>query len=100
MFGSSSVEEIVYSNGSYSPTPLTLASGFSSVPGLAVDAIGNVFLIDQYSSAVQEIVYSNGSYGTTPVTVSSVFSYPQYLAIDAQGRVYVGDILNLRTLTP
>ena len=100
MFFNVELDEIAYTNGTYSNTPTTLTNAFARINGVAVDRTGNVFFGDAGHGTVQEFVLTNGSYGATPVTVSTGYQNLEYLAIDSHGRVYVGDIADLKVLTP
>jgi hypothetical protein len=100
MFFNVELDEIVYTNGTYSNTPTTLTSAFSHISAVAVDRSGNVFFGDAVHGTVQEFALTNGSYGATPVAVSTGYQNLRYLAIDSHGRVYAGDIADLKMLTP
>jgi sugar lactone lactonase YvrE len=88
------------------------AALFNTPQGIAVDAMGNVYVSDTNNSTVRRITpagvvttlagaagQSGGSDGTGS---SARFSYPYGLASDAAGNVYVADLGNstIRKLTP
>jgi len=83
---------------SASSTVNTIGSGFSSPAGVAVDAIGDVFVADFGHNAVKEIVGgSNGnpagvvSSSSTVNTIGSGFNSPTGVAVDGSGDVFVAD---------
>jgi sugar lactone lactonase YvrE len=71
---------------------------FNSPQGVAVDAVGNVYVTDTYNHRVQ--VFTNdgaflmqwGSYGAGP----SQFYRPMGIGVAADGKIYVGDTWNGR----
>jgi sugar lactone lactonase YvrE len=71
----------------------TVASGFNTPAGTAVDASGNVYVADYYNGAVEEILAVNGSIPPSPVinTLSAGFSAPIGVAVDGAGNVFVAD---------
>jgi NHL repeat len=79
-----------------SPTILTLATGFDSPFGIAVDRSGNVYVADFFNNAIKEIVAVGGSVPASPTvrTLSSGFNRPEGVAVDASGNVYVADTEN------
>lgn len=66
---------------------------FRSVDGIAIDASGNVYVIDRDSRLIKKFsnngnpVLQWGSYGSA----DGQFIYPQGIAVDATGNVYVSD---------
>jgi streptogramin lyase len=77
-------------------TPAALGSGFSYPLGVAVDASGDVFVVDYGNNAVKELVAVNGSIPTSPtiLTLGSGLSYPTDVAVDASGDVFVAEYGN------
>ena len=71
------------------PTITTLGSGFSSPPGIAVDAVGNIFVPDFGNNAIKKIS-TNG----TITVLGSGFSSPTSVAVDAAGNIFVADYGN------
>ena len=71
----------------YDNRPVTLSAGFSGPTSIAVDAIGNVYLVDHGHNLVKEIPAGS----TTPVVIGSGFTQPFGVAVDAAGDVYVAD---------
>jgi tripartite motif-containing protein 71 len=71
---------------------------FKSPQGVAVDATGNVYVVDQDSDRIQKFTREGafvakwGSEGTGP----GQFDYPCAIAVDTAGRVYVADEENCR----
>ena len=74
----------------------TLAGGFSSPFGVAVDGTGDVFVADAGYSAVREIVAVDGIIPASPTirTWSNGFNYPTGVAVDSSGNVFVADESN------
>jgi hypothetical protein len=98
--GNNAVYEIVAgSNGnpagvvSASSTVNPIGSGFTSPTGVAVDAIGDVFVADPNNNAVYEIVAVSGvvSSSSTVNTLSTGGS-PNDVAVDGSGNVFVADL--------
>ncbi len=88
IYGTGTASAIAYSPS----TTVTLASGFSTPEGVAVDGAGNVFITDSRNSAVKEIV-AEGDY-TTVRTLNSDFNFPFGVAVDGEGNVFVADSRN------
>ena len=72
----------------------TLGGGFSCPYGVAVDAIGNVYVADTGNSAVKKIP-SGCSSSSCVVTLGGGFSGPFTVAVDGSGNVYVADTGNI-----
>jgi hypothetical protein len=68
-----------------------LSSAFSRPVGVAVDALGNVFVADYYHSLVQQIAFSGGAYAAA-APIGSGFSLPSAVAVDGNGRLYTFDL--------
>src|SRR6185312_820973 len=68
-------------------TPVTLATGLNMPGGVAVDAIGNVFVADVNNSKVKKFPVGGGA----AVVIGSGFSFPAAVAVDAAGNVFVAD---------
>ncbi len=74
------------------------AGQFDHPAGVAVDAVGNVYVVDQYNGRIQKFD-SDGSYLGGWGSVGGAdgqFSYPQGAAVDSSGNVYVADAWNHR----
>ncbi len=65
----------------------TLASGFSSALGVAVDGWGNVFVSDRDVNTLYKIPAGS----STPSTVATGFNAPVQLAADATGNIFIAD---------
>jgi len=74
--------------------------------GVAVDAVGNLYVADTYNSRIRKIsngvittVAGNGSYGFSgdngPATSAQLY-YPGGVAVDAAGNLYIADALSER----
>ncbi len=87
------VMEIPYSNGSYG-APVSIGSGFTYPSGVAVDAAGNVYVVDYGNEALMEIRAG----GTSVQTLSSGFRGPNCVAVDSTGNVYVSDQIALKKI--
>jgi len=68
----------------YSSVPVTLATGFNTPYGVAVDTKGNVFVADFGNSQLKEILKSNGS----TVVLASGISLCTSVAVDTAGNIY------------
>jgi hypothetical protein len=71
----------------------TVATGFSSPVGVAVDGAGDLFVADAGTGAVTEVLAVNGSIPPSPSTaiVGSGFRQPTGVAVDGSGDVFVAD---------
>ncbi|MEO6875121.1 MAG: FG-GAP-like repeat-containing protein [Opitutaceae bacterium] len=98
------------SNGSIDATGS--AARFFRPYGLAVDAVGSVYVADTYNSTIRKITSDGvvttfagtaGSPGSTDATGSAArFDLPGGVALDSNGNVYVADTYNstIRKITP
>ena len=66
----------------------TLGGGFISPQGVALDAIGNVYVADVNSGEVKEIPLGCVS-SSCVTTLGGIFYYPEGVAVDGSGNVYV-----------
>ncbi len=73
----------------YNINSVTLASGFQSTTGVAVNAAGDVFIADGVANTVTKIPFGGGN--ATAVVVATGFNAPYGIAIDASGALYVAD---------
>jgi hypothetical protein len=75
----------------YAPAgPITqLGGGLTGPAGVAVDAKGDLFVVDNGGSAVKEFVAPG--YTTPGVTLGSGFKIPFGVALDGSGNVFVAD---------
>lgn len=71
-------------------TAVAVASGLTSLEGVAVDANGNVYITAD--NAVTEYPFGGGS----PIPMGSGYANPNGVAADASGAVYVADAGNAR----
>ena len=88
------------------------AARFKFPSGVAVDAVGNVYVADEYNHTIRKITPGGlvttlaglpGLAGSVNGTGSAArFNYPNGLAVDAAGNVYVADQSNctIRKITP
>jgi sugar lactone lactonase YvrE len=88
------------------------AAKFNSPYGIAVDAMGNVFVADTYNHTIRKITParvvttlagSAGQIGSTNGTGSAArFNHPYGVAVDGSGNVFVADTGNhiIRKITP
>jgi sugar lactone lactonase YvrE len=74
----------------------TLGSGFNSPEGVAVDGLGDVFVVDTGNSSVKEMLAVNGSIPALPTinTLASGLATPLGIAVDGSGNVFFADALN------
>jgi Abnormal spindle-like microcephaly-assoc'd, ASPM-SPD-2-Hydin/NHL repeat len=68
-------------------TPSTVTNSAVEPAGVAVDASGNLYIVDEQGKVLKE-TYSNGTYTETTV-ISSGITNPYGLAIDAAGNLYL-----------
>jgi sugar lactone lactonase YvrE len=73
------------------------SSALSYPSGVAVDAIGNIYLADTYNNRILKETVSAGNYTESTVPTSSV-NYPSGIAVDGSGSIYVADTGNNRIL--
>ena len=82
------VEVFTGSGVSYSAgTPF---SGFTGVATPAVDASGNVFIVDQATGYLYKESLSGSTY--TPSTLLKTLTTPRYIAVDASGNVFIANV--------
>jgi sugar lactone lactonase YvrE len=78
--------------------PATAAS-IDSPTGIAVDALGNLYIADTHNHRIRKIASSTHNIATLAFgTSQSALVLPQGLALDTQGNVYVSDVSNHRIL--
>ena len=66
-----------------------VAGGFSLASEMAIDAAGNVYIVDAQRDQVWKETLANGAYTQTAFTTAA--ATPQGIAIDAQGNLYISD---------
>lgn len=67
----------------------TVATGFSSPQGIAVDGNGNVYVAHATNNSIEEIQAAGGA----PRTIGSGFTAPDGIAVDGAGDIFVADLL-------
>jgi sugar lactone lactonase YvrE len=88
-----------------------VAASFANPVGLAIDASGNLFVVDEYSNEIRKItpdgtvttIAGNGSKGAQDGKGSAAtFNDPTGVVVDASGNLYIGDFNNatIRKITP
>ncbi len=91
--------------GNYSSAPTIGAGYFYSPYGVAVDALGYVYVADTNNHRIQKFTSSGvpvtmwgqyGDYSSTPASGAGYFNYPYGVAVDTLGNVYVADTNNHR----
>ena len=75
---------------------ITLATGFETPCGVAVDASGNVFAVASATNEVKEIEAVGGVIPASPVIrdLGSGFHFPCGVAVDGSGNVFIADTGN------
>jgi sugar lactone lactonase YvrE len=88
---SKAIEKMWPGTNSY---PFEVASGFSYLTGIAVDAQQNIYVADQGNNVIQKIVATTGAV----ITLATGYGSLQGVAVDASGNVYFSD-LNSTSIT-
>ena len=81
------------------------AATFANPVALAIDAVGNLYVADEFNNAIRRIntsgiittVAGNGVYGYSGdggLATAARLAYPAGLAIDASGNLFIGDYYN------
>ena len=83
--GSAVMRYVPAGAGTY--TPSTVTNSAADPAGVAVDASGNLYIVDELGKVLKE-TYSNGTYTETTL-ISSGIPNPYGLAIDAVGNLYL-----------
>jgi sugar lactone lactonase YvrE len=65
----------------------TIGSGFDSPTGVAVDAGGDLYVVDRYNSALYKETLASGQY--TQSTIENTLSSLNNVAVDGSGSLYV-----------
>jgi len=65
----------------------TIASGFSQPTGIAVDGLGNIFVVDRSANTLYKIPAGS----STPAAVATGFNSPWQLAADGTGNIFIAD---------
>ncbi len=86
-----------------------LSATFSGPSGIAVDAMGNIYVADDWlirkitpDGTVSTLAGTGASGSNDGIGTAASFGLPQYLAVDAAGNLYVSDEGNnlIRKITP
>jgi hypothetical protein len=75
------------------PVQSTMGGGFSTPKGVAVDAVGKVYLSDSTTSLVQ-MMLSNCTDSSCVSSIGGGFNQPRGAAVDGAGNVYIADYNN------
>ena len=67
--------------------PAPIATGLNAAQGVAVDAVGNVYIADTGSGNVLKI----SANGAAPIAVATGLTAPRGVAVDESGNVYISD---------
>jgi hypothetical protein len=95
--GIQSVVRKTLSGGSYTDSTVAdISTGLDNPIDVAVDASGNVYIVDTDIGKVWKETPSGGGY--TQTTVGSGLNHPRGVAVDGRGNVYLADTGNLRVL--
>ncbi len=85
------------------------AASFNQPTGIAIDGAGNIYVADTRNYLIRKItpagVVTTFAGSGTSASVDGTgtgasFIQPNSLAIDASGNLYVGDVVQVRTITP
>ncbi len=71
----------------YSTNAVSIGSGFAFPADVALDAAGNIYVVDASSSSLKKMPPGGGA----PTVVSSAFSAVSGVAVDAAGNIYVAN---------
>jgi Bacterial Ig-like domain (group 3)/NHL repeat len=82
--------------GGYVQT-IVASAGLLSSAGVAVDAIGNVYIADTNNNRVLKETVSGSGYTETVIPTGSLSS-PAAVAVDLNGSLYIADTMNNRVL--
>jgi sugar lactone lactonase YvrE len=72
----------------------SVGSGFSDPSGIAVDAVGNIYISDELNNRVVKETLQNGSYAQSVLPTGTLKS-PTGLAVASNGNVFVADQSNV-----
>jgi len=81
-FGGTTIRKYTPDGSSF----VNIGSGFSSTTGIALDAAGNLYVVDNGNGAIKEILASNGSIITIATFIANETAA---VAVDLQGNLFV-----------
>jgi len=77
--------------GQAGSTTTQLITGFTHAIGLALDAAGNIYVVDDNNAVHSLYKYLASNSFASSTLISSAFNTPTGLALDASGNIYVSD---------
>jgi len=84
--GGTSVQELALN----ATSTTTVGSGFSQPTGIAVDGLGNIFVVDRGTNTLYKIP-AGSPVGTVPTAVATGFNSPWQMAADGTDNIFIAD---------